>query len=448
MRERSIIHINVADFAVAVEQRVDSRLRKRPVIVAHDISLRANVYDMSEESYQSGVRKGMGLQQALRYCRDAVVLPPHPARYERAMVQLLKLALPYSPLIEVTDHNGHLFIDATGTEKLFGPPPDVAWRIRKAIRSDMGLDPIWSVAPNKLVAKAATRVVKPAGEYIIGAGEEAAFMDPLPIHFVPGIERQELKRFREFNLTRAGHVVDLSMEQLDIMFGVRCHSLYNAVRGIDASPVFPVGKVPSVVNVEHVFGNDTNTAACVEGALHRLVEKACSDLRRKRLATRRIRIVLDYSDGKQMDRQIPVDPATANDFRLFSVAKTALEMAWKRRVRIRRLGLVCDCLTDPPTQMALFGGHEQKSDNLISTLDAIRNRFGFNAIRMAVGTEREPDGRWPPAHRAYAPEGRPLRSDDGRWTREDRRSEGEQIRRLRPEIRSQKSGIRKNHLTI
>jgi DNA polymerase-4 len=388
MRERSIIHINVADFAVAVERRVDSRLRKRPVIIAHDISPRANVYDMSEEAYQSGVRKGMGLHRAFRYCRDAVVLPPHPARYEQAMVQLLKHALPYSPLIEVADHNGHLFMDATGTEKLFGPPPDVAWRIRKAIRSDMGLDPIWSVAPNKLVAKAATRVVKPAGEYIIGAGEESDFMNPLPIHFVPGIERQELKCFREFNLTRAGHVVALSMEQLHIMFGIRCHSLYNAVRGIDASPVFPVGKAFSEVNVEHVFGNDTNAAACVEGALYRLVERVGMELRRQRLAARRIRIVLDYSDGKRMMRQAPVDPATANDFRLFAVAKTVLEMAWKRRVRIQRLSLVGDRLTASPAQMTLFGGYEQdrqKSDNLISALDAIRNRFGSNAVHVAVG---------------------------------------------------------------
>ena len=387
MRERSIIHINVADFAVAVERRVDSRLRKHPVIIAYDASARATVYDMSEESYQSGVRKGMGLQQALRYCRDAVVLPPHPALYERAMNQLLKHALPYSPLIEVTDHNGHLFIDATGTKRLFGPPPDVAWRIRKAIRSDMGLNPSWSVAPNKLTAKAATRVVKPAGEYIIGAGEETEFMNPLLIRLVPGIEREELKRFWEFNLTRAGQVAGLSMEHLRIMFGTRCHRLYDAVRGIDTSPVFPVRKAPPVVSVEHVFGNDTNETTLMESQLYRLVEKAGANLRKKKMVTRRVRIVLDYSDGKQMFRQTVVDPATANDFRLFVVARTAFEMAWKRRVRIRRLCLICDRLAYPslPAQLALFGTHEkekQKSDRLISTLDSIRNRFGFNAIRI------------------------------------------------------------------
>ena len=384
MRERSIIHINVADFAVAVERLVHRGLKERPVIIAHDAAVRATVYDMSEEVYQNGVRKGMPLRQALRYCQDAVVLPFHPFRYERAMVQLLKCALPYSPLIEKSDHDGHLFIDVTGTGRLFGPPPDIAWRIRKAMRADMGLDPIWSVAPNKLVAKAATRMVKPVGEYIVGAGEEACFMKPLPIHLVPGIEREDLKCFREFNLTRTGHVANLSIEQLYVMFDNRSHSLYNAVRGIDPSPVLPVGQEHPVISVDHTFGNDTNTVTSVEGVLYRLVEKVGSNLRKRRLAAKRIRIILDYSDGKRMIRQTTVDPATANDFRLFAVAKTALEGVWKRRVRIRHLRLICNRLTYPPAQMALFSEHEQgkgKSDNLIFALDSIRRRYGFNAVR-------------------------------------------------------------------
>ena len=68
---RAIIHINIADFAVAVERVVDPRLVNRPVIIAPKGSARAVVYDMSEEAYQSGVRKQMALKRALRLCRDA-----------------------------------------------------------------------------------------------------------------------------------------------------------------------------------------------------------------------------------------------------------------------------------------------------------------------------------------------------------------------------------------
>jgi DNA polymerase-4 len=385
MRERLIIHINVADFAVAVERLVDSRLRGRPVIIAPGGSARAAVYDMSEESYQNGVRKGMALGRALRCCRDAVVVPPRPARYERAMTRLVKHALPFSPLIEMTDHNGHLFVDATRTGRLFGPPPDVAWRIRKAVRTDMGFDPIWSVAPNKLTAKVATRMVKPAGEYVIGAGEEQDFLEPVPVHLIPGIEREDLKRFREFNLTRAGHVAHLSMEQLNIMFGSRSGSLYHAVRGIDPSPVLPVGQKPPVVIADHEFANDTNQVAVVQGALYGLAERAGADLRKLRLAARRIKILLDYSDGRRVARQAVAHPATANDFRLFVPAKRTLERAWTRRVGIRHLRLICDRLTYPPAQMALFAEDEKEnkmSDPLIFALDTIRHRFGFNAIRV------------------------------------------------------------------
>ena len=53
---RAIIHINIADFAVAVERVMDSRLTDRPVIIAPKGSTRSAVYDMSEEAYQNGVR--------------------------------------------------------------------------------------------------------------------------------------------------------------------------------------------------------------------------------------------------------------------------------------------------------------------------------------------------------------------------------------------------------
>ncbi len=242
MQERSIIHLNVADFAVAVERVVDSRLQDRPVIIAPEGAARAAVYDMSEEAYQCGVRKGMALRRALRYCREAAVLPPHPDRYERAMTGFLKHALPYSPLIEMTDHKGHLFIDVTGTGRLFGPPPDLAVRIRRAVRRDLGFDPIWSVATNKLVAKAASRTVKPDGESVVPPGNEASFLAPLPLHLIPGIESEDLGRLREFNLVNAGQVARLSAVQLAVAFGRRNWELYDAVRGVDPSPVLPAGQ--------------------------------------------------------------------------------------------------------------------------------------------------------------------------------------------------------------
>ncbi len=382
---RSIIHLNIADFAVAVERAVDRRLHECPVIIAPEGAVRAAVYDMSNEAYLAGVRKGMALQRAVRLCRDVRILPPHPHRYEQAMRDVLKRALPYSPLIETGEDDGHLFMDATGTGRLFGPPRDVAWRLRRQIKTDLGLDPIWSVAPNKLVAKVATRLVKPDGEYIVAAGEEKSLLAPLPVYLVPGIERYDLRRLREFNLTHAFQVAALSLEQLEIPFATRARLLYEAVRGIDPSPVLPVGQKPPQVIADHEFGTDTNDEHTLQSVLYRLVEQVGGRLRKRRRAARRIAIVLDYSDGMRRARQVAGRPATANDLILFELARRALQLAWVRRVRVRHLRLVCDRLIFPPAQLELFVA-DQKADEkrfgLISAIDTVRQRFGHEAVRF------------------------------------------------------------------
>jgi len=78
-------------------------------------------------------------------------------------------------------------------------------------------------------------------------------------------------------------------------------------------------------------------------------------------------------------------PATANDLTLFDLAKQALGLAWTRRVRIRRIRLICDRLVFPPAQMALFPENRReirKQDNLVAAMDNIRRRFGPDAVRM------------------------------------------------------------------
>jgi len=382
---RSIIHLNIADFAVAVERAVDGRLRDRPVVIAPDGAARAAVYDMSEEAYLSGIRKGMALRRAVRLCKDARILAPHPDRYEHTMRALLKQTLPYSPLIESGETDGHLFVDVTGTARLFGPPIDVAWRLRRQVKKDLGLDPIWSVAPNKLVAKVATRLVKPDGEYIVSAGEEEALLAPLPIGLVPGIEGNDLLRLQEFNLSRVSHLTALSLEQLQIPFGRRALFLYEAARGIDPSPVLPVGQKPPGIIADHEFGNDTNDQSILQSALYGLVEQAGDKLRRCRRAARRVAVILDYSDGMRCARQLAAKPATANDLRLFELARRTLGLAWTRRIRIRHVRLICDRLTFPPAQLELFAADQKQTkqrDNLVSAIDRIRNRFGREAVQL------------------------------------------------------------------
>ncbi len=383
--DRAIIHLNVADFAVAVERLADRQLVDKPVIIAPEGAVRATVYDMSEEAYQDGVRKGMPLRRARRLCRKARILAPHTARYEQAMTDLLRQALPFSPLIEPGDDDGHLFVDVTCTSRLFGPPVDVDWRVRREAKTSLGLAPIWSLASNKLVAKVASRLVKPLGEYIVAPGDEADFLSPLPLWLIPGIDGQDLIRLREFNLTRVCQVNALTSNHLAVALGARSRFVADALRGVDPTPVLPLNQRPPRVILDHTFGTDTNTPAVVEAALFRLLERAGRDLRRLGRVARRIRLSVDYSDGRRCTRQRRVQPPTANEIALFPFARQTLHLAWSRRVRMRHLRLICDRLAYPPAQMPLFDTDRKASDrqdHLVAVMDRVRARFGTSAVRV------------------------------------------------------------------
>jgi DNA polymerase-4 len=260
---------------------------------------------------------------------------------------------------------------------------DVGWRIHRAAKSGLGLNPIWTVAANKLVAKVASRVVKPVGEYWVEAGNEEEFLKPLPVHLLPGLEPGDLLRLREFRLGLMGDVLRWTLCQLAAIFGAQARQIFESVRGIDPSPVLAAGQQAPKVAEDFEFAEDTNDEPMVHSALCRLAEQAGLSLRRQRLVAQRLGVALDYSDGFRAVRQASLARPTANDFFLFDQARVVLDQAWTRRVRLRHVRLICDRLTFPPAQLELFAVDDpvaRKRDGLVAAMDKIRSRFGRDAV--------------------------------------------------------------------
>src|SRR6266536_1465719 len=130
---REIIHVDITGFAVAVERVAHPELRKRPVIVAPVGPSRSVVTALSQEAWEAGIRKGMVLAKAVRYCREAVILPPNEPLYARAARAIFKVLQNFSPVLEPSGY-GHAYLDVTGTERLFGPARDTAWRAQREVR--------------------------------------------------------------------------------------------------------------------------------------------------------------------------------------------------------------------------------------------------------------------------------------------------------------------------
>ncbi len=383
---RSIIHLNIADFAVAVETNMQPSLKNYPLIIAPFGAPRAVVYDMSEEAYKEGIRKGMPLTRAKRLNKKIKILPPRFNRYEQVMKDLLKETFAFTPLIESGTTDGHIFLDVTGSGRLFGPSVNVAFKLKKIFKKMFNFDPIWSVATNKLVAKVATRMVKPIGEYIVAPGEEKAFLAPLPVQLIPGLVKTDLTKLYAFNLLYVSQARALTLDQLKIPFHQRAPLIYDRIRGIDPAPVTRFCETRSIIRADHEFASDTNNAILLKKALFLLIEKICKTLRDRKLNGAAAKIILLYSDGLQSASRLKLTPSTSNDYTLFKKCLPLLYKAWTRRVRIRHMCLTCEKLSLQNMQKELFFDRtkEVQQTGLIQTMDKIRKKFGKNSIKTGL----------------------------------------------------------------
>ena len=141
---------------------------------------------LSAEAWSAGIRKGMVLAKAIRYCRNLIILPPNEPLYLRASRAIFRVLENFSPVLEPSGH-GHAYLDITGNGRLFGPPRDTAWRAQNEIRRQLHLDSLLGIASNKMVSRIASEIVtRPSGLQDVPPGNESSFLSPLPVRLLPG----------------------------------------------------------------------------------------------------------------------------------------------------------------------------------------------------------------------------------------------------------------------
>jgi len=99
MNARKIVHIDMDAFYASVEQRDDSQLRGKPVVVAWRGN-RSVVCAASYEARRFGVRSAMPAVRAERLCPNAVFLPPDFPRYRAVSRDVREIFKRHTDLVE------------------------------------------------------------------------------------------------------------------------------------------------------------------------------------------------------------------------------------------------------------------------------------------------------------------------------------------------------------
>ncbi|MBZ5497080.1 MAG: DNA polymerase IV [Acidobacteriia bacterium] len=370
-----IIHIDIAAFAVAVERVVHPELRRRPVVVAPVGPSRSVVTALSPEAQEAGIRKGMILARALRRCRDVVVLPPNEPLYARASRALCRVLETFSPVLEPMGY-GQAYLDMTGTGRLFGPPRDAAWHAQKEIRQRLHLDAALGVASNKMVSRIAAVVTEPVGLQDVPAGDESAFLAPLPAELLPGVGPKTQEQLRELNIRIIRELAAMRLDHLVLAFGRLGFMLHQRALGIDNTPVYPPRAVPAVEE-ETVLAEDSNDWDLLKGALCGLCGRAGERLREQKQRAGQMEVRVRYSDYREVVGKAKLVPPLQSTAVLAARAGRLLERTLARRTRVRSLHLRLAELSSGPAQLDLFADPKLlRQARLESALDDLRRRFG------------------------------------------------------------------------
>lgn len=404
MPARTIIHLDMNAFFASVEQQRNPLLRGRPVAVVGGGG-RTVVTTASYEARAFGVKTGMSTYAAKRCCPQLTLVVGDNRRYAKICEGFTAICREFTPLVEVFSID-EVFMDVTGSLKLFGPARDIVARIKKRISDSYGLTCSAGIAPNKLLAKIASDMQKPDGLVAIGHDEVAAFMENLPAGAICGIGEKTRKRLALQGITTCGQLGRADRGLLRRHFGKNGDMLSSMGRGQDDSPVVPVedSADPKSIGHSRTLPEDVSRRDSLEAELLRLSEKTGRRLREAGFAGRTVCITVRYPDFTTFTRRATLSRPVRETQDIFAAAKGILSRI-KLEQPVRLIGVSVSGLGAGARQLSLFDS-AGRGAGLSRAMDAVNDRFGESTVTWATlleGTGSEAGGVISPAWRPEGP---------------------------------------------
>jgi DNA polymerase-4 len=283
---------------------------------------------------------------------------------------------------------GSLFLDFTGTTRLFGPPIDTAARLGRELTRQQGWNSVIGLAGSKLVSQlAAVTLKRPPQVLWIHPGSEPPFLAPLPTLLLPGLSRTStslvMQRLEDLNLRTLGAIASISLAHLEAVFGASATLLHNWALGIDPSPVHPPAAQPIIERTISLDPDEVDDPLLL-GRLYGLLEVLCATLRQQQRVCRHVRLSIRHSDHVERAAQERLSHGTCWEADLQPVLNRLFYRCLRRRVRLTRLTLQVDKLESPLEQLSLFDEPTQAPPaphRLSTALDVIRAKFGEHSLR-------------------------------------------------------------------
>jgi DNA polymerase-4 len=376
-----ILHADLDAFYASVETLKDPSLRGKPVIVG-GTSGRGVVTSASYEARRYGVRSAMPTARARRLCPNGIFVQPSFPAYIAKSKQVKEVFDAFSVAVEPLSLD-EAFLDLGKAWRLWPDPATAAEALKDRVLRTTGLVLSVGVAPNKFLAKLASRMAKPDGVLVVHSDRVPEFLGPLPVGHLWGVGEQTAAVLERLGLRTIGDVAACPPPVLERALGSYGAGLARLASGRDDREVV-ADLVAKSVGAEETFQADLIEETSMLGALLKLSDRVASRLRGQGISGKTVSLKVRLSTFETFSRsktlKYELDGATAIYGLARELLETFLEGKPPSRRRIRLLGVSVTNLSQWPASDQIVFERQPEWGAAETALDRVRMRFGDDAL--------------------------------------------------------------------
>lgn len=396
MSDRIILHCDFNNFFASVSLIFNPTLVSMPVAVCGDKENRHGIVLAKNQIAKSyGVKTAEPIFEAKRKCPDLVILPPLMDKYKEYSLKGRKIYERYTDIIEPFSID-ECWLDVTGSTLLFGSGEEIAEKIRKDIKNELGITVSIGVSFNKVFAKLGSDMKKPDAVTVLSKENFKEKIWSLPVSSLLFAGKKTTERLRSSGIYTVGDVAICSDEMLTRLLGKNGAELKLCALGLDNSPVITPTEdyKPKSIGRSVTRSSDFCDIDSVWSMFLKLSQEIADSLREHGLFASGVQVHIRTASlaVKEFSRTYPETTNSA-----YTLAKRGTDVLKEnyffseplRSVGIRAIGLKS---YETAVQKDIFGDYKlaEAEEKIENSLYSLRKKFGDDSISRATANIKLP----------------------------------------------------------
>lgn len=271
LQDKKIIHIDMDCFYASIEIRENPNLQGKPVAVGGSSRQRGVLTTCNYEARKFGLHSAMPTAQAIKKCPNLILVPVNMTLYKQVSAQIHQIFQRYTDIIEPLSLD-EAYLDVTHCQKCSGSATWIAQEIRQAIFDELNLTASAGVAPLKFLAKIASDMNKPNGQFVIKPNEVEEFIKILSLNKIPGVGKVTSQRLLDMGLETCADIQNFDQIALLNQFGKAGKRIWDFSHGIDDREV-QAHRERKSVGVEQTLLENIHTIEQASALLNNLYQE-------------------------------------------------------------------------------------------------------------------------------------------------------------------------------